>query len=194
MIEQKNSNVYWNYFLALENYLAKISRYVEIHKDNFSAFSIELAHLLLASASEVDVIMKQLCNLIEPNEKHKNINDYRKCIRKNLPDMINEKAFIPRFSISLNPWVNWEDENPLWWSAYNKVKNERNNFFKQANLKNTLNSIAGLLISIYFYEKVKIEIENGKKCSSSVVLKVLQPDSNLLQLDPNYYPDYLEIG
>jgi hypothetical protein len=103
MIEQETSNVYWNYFLALEKDLTKISRYIEIHSDNFSAFSIELAHLLLASASEVDVIMKQLCNLIYPEGNYGNINDYRECIRENLPEIVQEMAFIPRFSISLNP-------------------------------------------------------------------------------------------
>lgn len=192
MIEQDSSNVYWNYFLALENDLSKISRYIEFNEDNFQVYSIELAHLLLASASEVDVIMKQLCSMIDTDGRFRNINDYKECIKENLPDLIQERAFIPRFSITLNPWINWEgEENPLWWSAYNNVKHERNSFFKQANLKNTLNSIAGLLITNYFFQKVKIEIENGKSCEPRDVTSEIKPDPEFIRLFQDYYPSFL---
>jgi hypothetical protein len=47
--------LHWNYFLALERDLEVVSRYVEFSRPNFQVFSIELAHLLFAAASEVDV-------------------------------------------------------------------------------------------------------------------------------------------
>jgi hypothetical protein len=48
--------LHWNYFLALEQDLETVSRYVECTSDNHKIYSIELAHLLFAAASEVDVI------------------------------------------------------------------------------------------------------------------------------------------
>ena len=51
--------LHWNYFLALENDLAKTSRYIEFHEDNLQVFSIELAYLLFAAAPEVDVILTE---------------------------------------------------------------------------------------------------------------------------------------
>ena len=55
---QVNGNfVHWNYYIALEQDLSKVSRFIEFSEDNFETYSIELAHLLLAASSEVDVDM-----------------------------------------------------------------------------------------------------------------------------------------
>jgi hypothetical protein len=67
MIKQSASNIYWNYFLALERDLEIVSRYVEFTEDNYPVYSIELAHLLLAAASEIDTVAKLTCAIIAPN-------------------------------------------------------------------------------------------------------------------------------
>ena len=58
--------------------------------------------------------------------------------------------------MELQPWINWNgDDNPLWWRSYNNVKHQRNDHFDEANLKNTLNSVAALsLVIIYYYREV----------------------------------------
>jgi hypothetical protein len=58
--------LHWNYFLALERDLEVVSRYVEFTDDNNETYSIELAHLLFAAASEADVIAKLLCKQLDP--------------------------------------------------------------------------------------------------------------------------------
>jgi len=63
----KTTSVHWNYFLALEDDLHKLSRYVEFVEANFNCFSLEISRILLAAASEADVVAKQLCLRI--NEK-----------------------------------------------------------------------------------------------------------------------------
>lgn len=60
---------HWNYFLALEKDLEGVSRYIEFCKDNLNTYSIELAHLLLSSASEIDTIAKSVCSILEPKSK-----------------------------------------------------------------------------------------------------------------------------
>ena len=60
-IATDSKKIHGNYFLALEHDLEVISRYIKFREENFDVFSIELARLLLASASEVDVIAKLLC-------------------------------------------------------------------------------------------------------------------------------------
>ena len=94
MIDPEKTLVYWNYFLALENDLEQIARYIEFAKKNFKTYSIELAHLLLTASSEVDVVIKALCKKINPTAQTKDIDDYKKIITKQLPDMIKEKVFI----------------------------------------------------------------------------------------------------
>ena len=60
--------------------------------------------------------------------------------------------FIPRYKICLQPWKEWsEKKSPYWWSkGYNKIKHERDKYFKEANLYNALNAVGGLL---YYYKE-----------------------------------------
>src|ERR1700693_737083 len=76
----ENIRPHWNYFLALEKDVETLSRYIEFCKDNLNTYSIELAHLLLSSASEIDTVAKCICSILEPTAKADNINDYRKII------------------------------------------------------------------------------------------------------------------
>ena len=62
VIKVKENFVHWNYFIALEQDLIKVSRFIEFSQENFNTYSIELAHLLLATSSEIDVVLKALCN------------------------------------------------------------------------------------------------------------------------------------
>ena len=60
-IQATANKLHWNYFLALERDMETVARYVEFSAPNFDVYSIELAHLLFAAASEVDVVAKLLC-------------------------------------------------------------------------------------------------------------------------------------
>lgn len=83
------SYVHWNYYIALEQDLSKTSRFIEFSEANFKTYSIELAHLFLAASSEIDVVLKLLCNIKNNNKAHKNINDYKKTIAEVLPHFYN---------------------------------------------------------------------------------------------------------
>lgn len=198
-IQVKENHVHWNYFIALEQDLAKVSRFIEFSELNFETYSIELAHLLLAASSEVDVVLKALCNLKNPNKNHGNIDQYQETIKAVLPGLINEKSFIPRYGLELKPWDNWNgDDNPLWWRSYNNVKHERNKYFHEANLKNTINSVAALgLVVLYYYLEVFsredlepnmdiIDIQKRKNYAFREVTSRLQPYSSLVKFDDSY--------
>ena len=81
---------HWNYFLAIEKDLEKLSRYIEFSNDNLGTYSIELSHILLSASSEIDVMMKQLCGLLDPDKATNNINDYKDVIKAHLNSFINE--------------------------------------------------------------------------------------------------------
>ena len=57
-------NLHWNYYLALDNDMARVSRFIEFNPANLQVFSLELAHLLFAASSEVDVVAKALCDVL----------------------------------------------------------------------------------------------------------------------------------
>jgi hypothetical protein len=187
VIQQSKSFIHWNYFLALENDLAQISRYIEFDKKNFKTYSIELAHLLLASASEVDVIAKGICDFLDPTTPAENINQYREIIRRELPKLEEETIYVPRFNITLTPWSNWQtDTNPDWWKSYNKVKHERSEHFPDANLKNVLNSMGGLLAAVFHFYKLKINYTGLEKRNKDIT-KILGVGLNFMKLPDNYY-------
>lgn len=152
------SHVYWNHFLALENDLTRVQRYIEFDEENFKTYSIEFVKLLLALGSEIDVICKLLCHEINPNEESKNINSHRKTIIQEFPAIFKFTVGIENKSFTFIPWKSWGvDKSPEWWKKYNDVKHHRSSCYHEANLKNTFYAISGLLtILLYYYNKLSI--------------------------------------
>lgn len=138
----------WNYFFCLEEDISSLSRWIEFSLENESVYSIELARLLMTASAEVDVIAKSLCKIIDPKARATSINSYRSILITEYPTLPKAEVSIPRFGKILYPWSNWHNSEapPLWWSANNKVKHHREEHFKEANLKNVLNAVAGLMI------------------------------------------------
>jgi hypothetical protein len=172
---------YWHYFVALSDDVAKIARFVEPTPGNYKTYSIEFARLYLAIGSEIDVVAKQLCEKIEPMAKlpdRPNIDNYRTTILPKLPELPGVQVEIPRNGISLSPWQEWANgKNPSWWGKYNEVKHKRHEVFEDANLENTLNALAGLLVMVgYFYG------EDLARCWLSP-----SPSANFIQFGPKYY-------
>lgn len=160
-IEEKPKLVHWNYFLAFDSDAEKLSRYIEFTKKNEKTYSIELVRLLLSAASEVDVVAKLLCNKEKPGEKAGNMKDYRNILNPIFPKIRDMKIQIPRYGLDLTPWEKWnENKTPIWWKDYNGVKHQRDINFQKANLKNTLNSIAGLFCLLLYYYRDEAEKGN----------------------------------
>ena len=147
--------------MAIEGDIKKLSRYIEFDESNFKVYSIELSRLLLTACSEVDVVMKELCKLIDPNSKAENINGYKRVIKEKLLYIVNGGVNCPLYGLTLFPWSKWKGEgNPEWWVSYNKVKHERNNNYRRANLKNVLNAVAGLFVVNIQYNHALFMSEN----------------------------------
>ncbi len=143
---------HWNYFLAVEADLVRLSRYLEPTKDNFTAHSLELARILFAASTEVDVVCRRFCEKLDKKTRADNIVKYRKQLLSAQPRITNAIVQIPRYGLTLNPWEQWAKEaSPVWWKAYNNVKHQRDIHFSEANLKNTLNAVAGLFVLLLFY-------------------------------------------
>ncbi len=182
------AKLHWNYFVALERDMELLSRYVEFCEDNFSVYSVELAHLLFAAASEVDVVCKLICEQVSPRERRENINDYKAVLLQAFPDLPYTEVFVPRYGLSYCPWHNWEnDRNPDWWRSYNNVKHERDAHFNQATLKNALNALGALLVLTVHYYSRKLALEPGQALSPKHTTRQLMPESTLLRLHENSY-------
>ncbi|WP_143955644.1 hypothetical protein [Robertkochia solimangrovi] len=140
---------YWDYYCALESNFKKISRYIDFSNDNLKTHSIEMTRLILSSCSEIDVILKEICKELDHNSIAINIREYQKIIKKELPDLIDEKVNIGFNFFGVQPFKTWkEDKTPNWWKMYNEIKHKRNMFYKEANLENAMNAISGLFLCV----------------------------------------------
>lgn len=179
-IAETKTPQHWNYFLALEEDMGRLSRYLEPTQANFSAYSLELARILFAAASEVDVVAKQLCQKLNPESKADNINWYKQEILVAYPQLVASEVSIPKFGLALRPWEQWgKNRNPIWWKAYNEVKHQRHTHFPEANLKNALNAVAALFVLLlFFYDAQAVE---GR----------LTPDPSLFRIGAPFQADRL---
>src|SRR4030042_4970590 len=94
---------HWNYFLAIEGDLERLSRFIEFDERNFDCFSIEISRILLASAAEVDVVCKQICKKLNPASSANGINRYRDEIRAAYPAVLDFEVLLPRHGFSVRP-------------------------------------------------------------------------------------------
>ncbi|MFD1874687.1 hypothetical protein [Hymenobacter bucti] len=180
---------HWSYYLAIEEQLRDTARYVEFSTENAETYSIEFARILLSASSEADVLLKQLCHLLDSNAKADSINKYQLIIINYSPKLINESVYARQYNIELKPWENLSLPNnpPTWWTANNKVKHHRNTHFKDANLRNAMHAVGALHILVVYYYKVYFEKEGGHSVTFGSVTNALQPRSSLYSLSGDYY-------
>ena len=165
---------YWNYYLLLEKNFLETEQYLAIDELNFEAFSNEYIKQYQTICSEIDVIAKSYCKEINNSFNGDKINSYCKCIIENEPDFSSRKVKLVDSDIEMCPWKDWSytiqtqsngrpsimATNPDWWVKYNRLKHNRTTinrethlpYYKLANQKNVLNSLAALFqLELYYF-------------------------------------------
>lgn len=184
VITSSKIEAHWNYLLAIEGDLERLSRFIEFDERNFDCFSIEISRILLASGAEVDVVCKQICKKLNSSSFANGINRYRDEICAVYPHIPDFEVLLPRYGLTLTPWDNWNQPNgvPIWWTAYNKIKHHRDSEYHRANLKNALNAICGLFIMVLYLYKEKAE--EGELAPNPKLLFVNENRSGGLSFGP----------
>lgn len=205
MVTKESVGHYWNYAELLNEQLGTTANYVEPDKDNYGTYSTTYTNILLSACSEIEVVTKLICQIIDPDTDYlspevpnksgtkmvKNMIGMEKLsgvLLKRFPHIHQAKAEIINKHEMIYPFECWKEENCElpWWRAYNMVKHYRHQFFNNATLENTLNSVAALIIlNSYLYELVKEEhaprmsrIGMFDNCYSYCGI-VIQPDEKL---------------
>ena len=179
------TNFSYNYFLAIENDMEKMSRFVEFDEANHKTYSIELARILFAASAEVELVAKDICNLLKyPLPQNASINDWKKGLKPIIPALSQESVFIPKYGLTIaTPFEKFTGNGyPDWWKGYNRVKHSRNHAYGDANLKNALLSLGGLLILIFYQERI-----TRSTLPLHILLDRLQPAPSLFRFNPDYY-------
>lgn len=172
-------NKYWRYYLLLEKKFIDTLNYVELAEENFSTYSVEYAHQLLAIGSELDTFFKIYCGF-DLCGRGKNIVDYTRHIMNECPQITTQGVGIDNTEITLTPYEEWsqwstQSGNLLsWWDSYNLVKHNRQENITKAAMENVVTSLAALhLIEMKYLQVITEETQEPDEPESSSELFIL---------------------
>jgi len=165
---------YWRYYLSLEDDFIRTIRFVELCEENFDVHSIEYTRLLVSICAEIETILKQICIenkiykiLRKKKDKNENIKIEEANINEIKAKIIQIKGYhFDKMSVAvvnynlkqIRPFKNWSTESTNfsdWWTAYNKIKHDREKNYPKATMKYVLEALAGLFISELFLFEAK---------------------------------------
>ena len=141
-------NKYWNQYMKIEEEFVNTFEYVDCNKDNYLTFSNEYVKILLQAGSEIDVLMRMICNF--NTDERSDIVKYAKIILDKYPKITSQNVEIINGIDTLVPYENWNvnkaAQSLTFWEVYNNVKHNRVESYKLANLKNTISCLAAMFI------------------------------------------------
>ncbi|MBQ9285665.1 MAG: hypothetical protein IJ209_05215 [Bacteroidaceae bacterium] len=129
--------------------LDTIFKVVSPHKNQYSVYGHAIRNVIMLACTELDSRMQHILinNAVKPNGKYFQMTDYYK---------LKEVLRLDEYSLSFyrygdlevySPFNEWEQNNELiWYKAYNKVKHNREDKFTDANLYNAINGVIALCI------------------------------------------------
>lgn len=153
---------YLRQYCLIEKDFVNTIDYVSISPRNYSTFSPTYLKILLSIGSEIDVLKDFICKSLNTDMKHFNQLE---------PDFHLVEVEVRSDGIILTPWDTTE-LFPIWWTAYNEVKHNRNEsadkfdparkYFEFANLENVISALAGLYSLELLAYKIVADSNNEK--------------------------------
>lgn len=149
---------HWNYFRALAERLDETRNYVyhgfqedengKFHQIHADVYSDNFKQIIVLAAAEFEVICKALCK--ERKRSVKGINAISKAVLEEFPKITEtEIAVLFWGGTPLQEWAIDENGNAKglkWWHAYNSLKHDRADSYKEATLENAVLSVSALYI------------------------------------------------
>ena len=148
-------DVYWKYYISLEEQFVETGRYVEFdYINNGKTYSMEYLKIFQAVCSEIDVLGKILASIVDSSftaTKNTGINEWWYYIY-NDDSMIESKNCCLFGEYNLQPWkdfkvvrntnpnakkyildetCNPKGKTPAWWNDYNSVKHNRTGYYQK---------------------------------------------------------------
>lgn len=199
----KNRENYVRAFLLIQKDLLNLFNYIEPADLNLKCYSFRVHELLVRTCIEVEANLKAILREngypVRQSKTGRGISwnmhtDYPKIEKSHLLSRYQillpfwkgdakNKIRTPFASFSSN-----KKPSPVWYTAYNTTKHDRNDEFENANLENLIDAICGLLVilSSQFHTKdfssgptlleLETGIDDGFECGIGSYFKVKFPD------------------
>lgn len=160
---------FWEYYKDLERQFENFLEYVPYLEGNENTYSFRLANLILAIGAHIDSAFKQIANYPEFITKyplilkkedgtpikptiwnyHPLAEEYDLSHKQVTFKCLPEREYVVPFAqyLKTKDKIGKDCINcPDWWNVYNKVKHEFSDNFKEANLKNVRDTLAGAFL------------------------------------------------
>ena len=158
-IDRGTFEMYWSYYRSIEDMLQLTNRYVAHVEKNKFAYSDEFAKIILLSCSEIDSLLKKLCECrnIEKRGNHYDMRAYAESLEPMKDTFFNSfctNAGTMGYNsgIIVTPFenldVNKKHAGLSWWDDYQKLKHNRLEHTEKGSLLNAATSIAAQYIII----------------------------------------------
>ena len=201
-------NLYWNYYIQLENDFFSYSPYCEIDSCNDNAFSVKYLQLLLSVCGEIDSICKTFCKVLDNDfdPDTAGIDNYILILRKEYPTFATETVRLLNYKYrNVQPWKSIaHGYAPSWWQDYNAIKHHRDQErngkanYKYANQKNVVDALCALYTLIEYWAAKNFvadkadALKRAEEPSNYILPAFLSSKLNLVNW--NFYFEFLGQG
>lgn len=145
---------YLRAYAIIQSDFEKLCQYIEPSSESLTAYSFRIHELLMRTCIEIEANFKAILNENINSIPRLNMSVYRKIdVTHHLSSyelILSTWHGPPR---RLKPFESWlgpdglgTGEIPEWYTAYNISKHDRQEEFKQANMKHLIDALAGLLV------------------------------------------------
>lgn len=162
-------SAYWSYYASLEEDYNTMIDHGAISFSNINEYASQIK-LFLAVGSEIDVLLKVICQVSCPFYQGHTIKDHRVKIVQMVVngdwDSIDKKVVHKSGLRVYQPWNDYDNERQSleWWTMYNNVKHKRTFLDKQGNLffkLITADLLTSSMAALYILEKQYLEYMMG---------------------------------
>jgi hypothetical protein len=149
---------HWDYFIALDEDLWTLRRYIAFEGANLGTYSLECHRIIQMAALETEAVLYQMCKL-----RSRNADDCQKSpgrtrpfmeLLEHLKGVLEEHGLelgkiCVRYigSLEVQPFPSDPSALP-WWDAYTALKHRRHEALQRATLQHALQAVGALVTAI----------------------------------------------
>jgi hypothetical protein len=150
---------HWDYFIALDEDLWTLRRYIAFEEANLGTYSIECHRIIQMAALETEAVLYQMCKL-----RSRNADDCQKSpgrtrpfmeLLEHLKGVLEEHGLelgkiCVRYigSLEVQPFPSSDPSALPWWDAYTALKHRRHEALQKATLQHALQAVGALVTAI----------------------------------------------
>jgi hypothetical protein len=150
---------HWDYFIALDEDLWTLRRYIAFEEANLGTYSIECHRIIQMAALETEAVLYHMCRLRSRNDKDCQKSPGRtrpfKKLLEHLKGVLEEHGLelgkiCVRYigSLEVQPFPSSDPSALPWWDAYTALKHRRHEALQKATLQHALQAVGALVTAI----------------------------------------------